>query len=77
MKYTNSSLESNGAAIVLLIIAFAISFGLAAIGCWLWGVIMVGIFGLPVLTYWQFFGLMWLLHILLPGGGVRSSGKKD
>lgn len=76
MKYHSSS-DGVGVAVIILIILFALSFGLAAIGCWLWGVIMVGIFGLPALTYWQFFGLMWLLHILFPGGGVKSSGKKD
>ena len=60
-----------GAAIVILIIALL----LALIGSWigvaLWSAIMVKVFGLPALTFWQFYGLMILLHILLPGRGVR------
>lgn len=43
------------------------------VACWLWGVIMVGIFALPALTGWQMFGLMILAGLILPSGGYRSS----
>lgn len=36
------------------------------IACWLWGVIMVGVFSLPALTGWQMFGLMVLANLVLP-----------
>ena len=38
----------------------------AAIGLWLWGMVMVEVFGLPNLTFWQMYGLMWLVRLLIP-----------
>lgn len=35
-----------------------------AVGLWLWNVIAVAVFGLPTLTFWQFYGLMWLCKFL-------------
>lgn len=46
------------------------------IGWWLWGVIAVAIFALPELTFLQFFGLMWLLSILIPHTSALTA-KKD
>lgn len=37
-----------------------------AIGLWLWGMVMVEVFGLPNLTFWQMYGLMWLIRLLIP-----------
>lgn len=45
------------------------------IGVALWGAIAVKVFGLPALTFWQFYGLMLLLHILLPSKGVKIKEK--
>ena len=41
------------------------------IACWLWGLIAVAIFGLPALSWWQMFGLIWLLRFIMPTGSVR------
>ena len=76
MRYNKSdTLES----VLVAIIALAIALVLALLGAWigvaLWGAIAVKIFGLPALTFWQFYGLMILLHILFPG--ARTSVKKD
>jgi len=60
-----------GAICVIIILALL---G-ALIGCWLWGVIAVGVFGLPALTFWQFYGLMILIHILFPSTTIRSNKK--
>lgn len=68
--------EQIGAAIVILIFALVFALLGAWIGVALWGAIMVKVFGLPALTFWQFYGLMILLHILLPGRGVRMK-KED
>ena len=38
----------------------------AAIGCWIWGMIMVGVFGLPNLSFWQMYCLMWLIRLMVP-----------
>ena len=36
---------------------------------WLWNWIAVGLFGAPVITFWQAFGIGWLCNLLF--GGVR------
>lgn len=60
-----------GALLLLAVCLFA--------GCWialwLWNIIAIPIFGAPVLSFWQMYGLMWLLRLLIPGRGV--SVKKD
>lgn len=63
--------EQVGAVIVMLLFALVLALLGAWIGVALWSAIMVKVFGLPALTFWQFYGLIVLLHILLPGRGVR------
>lgn len=58
--------------IATLVAIFLVLFGLNFIAVWLWGILAVGIFGLPALSYWQMFGLRVLLGIILPG--VKYSG---
>lgn len=53
-------------AFFIFLIALVLLLIVAAVGVWLWGLIAVNIFGLPALTYWQFYGLLILLRILLP-----------
>lgn len=65
-----------GGCLVVFIVIFLSLFIYAAIGCWLWGLIMVPVFGLPALGYWQMFGLMWLLRLLFGRSGSYSSSKK-
>lgn len=38
----------------------------AAIATWLWGLIIVPIFGAPVLGYWQMYGIIILIKLLSP-----------
>lgn len=63
--------EDLGVAIVILLCALVLALLGSWIGVALWSAIMVKVFGLPALTFWQFYGLIILLHILLPGRGVR------
>ena len=65
-----------GGCLVVFIVIFLSLFIYAAIGCWLWGLIMVPVFGLPALGYWQMFGLMWLLRMLFGRSSNYSSSKK-
>lgn len=65
-----------GGCLVVFIVVFLSLFIYAAIGCWLWGLIMVPVFGLPALGYWQMFGLMWLLRLLFGRSSGYSSSKK-
>lgn len=64
-----------GVALLILLIGLVLALVGAWIGVALWGAIAVKIFGLPELTFWQFYGLMILLHILLPGRGIQRKEK--
>lgn len=59
----------------LLIIVFIIALLFAEVwlACWLWGEIMVVIFGLPMLTKWQMFGLMVLANLILPTSHISRN----
>lgn len=67
-------LEEAITAVVLMAI-FIIVFGLvlAGIANWLWGLIIVPVFGAPVLTYWQMYGIMILIRLLVPTFSNSSS----
>ena len=60
------------AVILLIVICFAVPW----IELWLWGAVMIPVFGAPALTYWQMFGLN-LLCVLLFGRGsnINTSNK--
>lgn len=67
-----------GTAIAIILVAIGLAFFMNWIGWLLWGALAVGVFGLPVLTYWQFWGVTILLHILFPGGSIaRKSSSSD
>lgn len=61
----------------LAIIFFAVFICLipAILATWLWGLLVVPIFGLPTLTFWQMFGLMILVRIILPSPSSSNSSK--
>ena len=42
------------------------AFLLAYVGMLLWNEIVVSLFGFPVVTYWQMFGLMVLVRLFIP-----------
>ena len=62
--------------LIMLPIIILLSFLTAGIATWLWGLIVVPVFGLPALGYWQMFGLIWLLRLILPTN-ISSSSSKD
>ena len=59
-------------AILLFIILCLLG---AAIAMWLWNVIMVPVFGMPALGYWQTYGIMILAKLIFGGKSVSSSSK--
>ena len=68
---------------VIFGVAAAVALGLA-LGfpvMWLWNWLMPAIFGLPVITFWQAFGLLVLSHILFkshaPPGRHRDRGHHE
>lgn len=69
--------KNDGILILLLelIIVVLLLFLLVGVATWLWGIIMVGVFSLPALTYWQMWGLQFLIWILIPTGKNISKGE--
>lgn len=60
----------------ILVLAIALIFAEVWIAMLLWNVLAVGLFGLPVLTYWQIFGIKILLDIILPSSFNWNSKNK-
>src|SRR5215472_10389985 len=54
------------------LMAIAFIFLAAFVSMWLWNWLMPALFHLPLITYWQAFGLMVLSRLLL--GGFRGPG---
>ena len=74
----NDSIGCGGLILVTLaVLAFITVFSL--IGWWiewlLWGAIMVKIFSLPALTFWQMAGLDILFSMLIPHSTISSNSK--
>ena len=59
-------------AIILLVVAL---FFVPLLELWLWGMVMIPVFGAPALTYWQMFALNWLCGLLFGcrGGNINTS----
>jgi hypothetical protein len=57
-------LAIGGFAIIGLIIAAALALLFGLVLMWLWNWLMPEIFGLPVISFWQAWGLVVLSHIL-------------
>ena len=59
------------AVILLVVMCFLIPW----LELWLWGMVMIPVFGAPALTYWQMFALNWLCGLLFGcrGGNINTS----
>ena len=56
---------------VLVILLVAVVIGIVMLPfnfviMWLWNWLMPAIFNLPTLTFWQSYGLLWLIRLLTP-----------
>lgn len=60
--------------IVTIIALVALVFIKAALCMWLWNLIVVPLLGLAVISYWQMYGLVVLIQLILPSS--RSSRSK-
>lgn len=49
----------------------------SAILMWLWNIVVVALFELPVISYWQSCGLYMVSNILFKNGSVVRMGGKD
>ena len=71
-------MDSEGCLIVLLAVIFivAVLFLIPLLELWLWGIVMIPVFGAPALTYWQMFALNWLCGLLFGRGGHINTSKE-
>lgn len=69
-----SSLEIFGGCMLAILVLVICIFLYAAIGMWLWNIILVPLFGAPVIGYWQMYGLMILARLIF---GSRSSSSSN
>lgn len=60
----------------ILVLVIVLVFAEVWIAMLLWNALAVGLFGLPVLTYWQIFGIKILLNIMLPSSFNWNSKNK-
>ena len=60
----------------IILLAFALSCLQAALALWLWNAIVVVAFSAPALSFWQMFGLIWLIHIFFGVSYVSSAASK-
>lgn len=60
----------------ILVLVIVLVFAEVWIAMLLWNALAVGLFGLPVLTYWQIFGIKILLNIMLPSSFNWNSNNK-
>lgn len=67
--------ELLGWILLLVLLVGILLFAVPALELWLWGLVMVPVFGAPVMTFWQMFGLNLLIGLLF-GKTVRVEGKK-
>lgn len=62
--------------LIATLIAIAVVALLSVIVMWLWNWIAVGLFGLPVVGFWEAFGI-WLLSGILFKGHTRVKTKRE
>lgn len=79
-KYNDKDgcLAAVGMFLLMIILLAGLYLLEAWIGQWLWNDVvgMDALFGLPELSFWQTYGLIWLAHIIFPGN-TRWSSSKD
>ena len=79
-KYNDKDgcLAAAGMFLLMIILLAGLYLLEAWIGQWLWNDVvgMDTLFGLPELSFWQTYGLIWLAHIIFPSN-TRWSSSKD
>lgn len=68
-----SSLEIFGGCMLAILVLVICVFLYAAIGMWLWNIILVPLFGAPVIGYWQMYGIMILARLIFGSSSTSSS----
>ena len=71
-------MDNEGCLIALLavILLVVMLFFVPWLELWLWGMVMIPVFGTPALTYWQMFALNLLCGLLFRRGGNINTSKE-
>jgi hypothetical protein len=72
-KKKKSSLEIFGGCMLAIFVIILTVILYAVIGMWLWNLILVPLFGAPVIGYWQMYGIMILARMIFGRGSSSSS----
>ena len=68
-------MEVFGKIMTIILAVACLGFIGAGIALWLWNAIAIPVFGAPALGYWQMYGLILLLRLIVPTS--ISAGSKD
>ena len=68
-----SGLEIFGGCMLAILVLVVCIFLYAAIGMWLWNIILVPLFGAPIIGYWQMYGIMILARLIFGRSSTSSS----
>ena len=74
-KKKKSGLEIFGGCMLAIFVIILTVILYAAIGMWLWNLILVPMFAFPVIGYWQMYGIMILGKLIFGGYSTSSSSK--
>lgn len=74
-KKKKSGLEIFGGCMLAILAIVIAVFLYAAIGMWIWNITLVPLFGAPVISYWQMYGIMILARMIF--GRSSSSSSSD
>ena len=72
----NKNLELFTILLTFIIIGLAVCFMEAGILMWLWNIIIVYLFNIPMLTYWYSFGLIIISNIIFKTKSVTNHLKE-
>ena len=73
LEKKKSSLEIFGSCMLAILVFVICIFLYAAIGMWLWNIILVPLFGAPIIGYWQMYGIMILARLIFGRSSTSSS----
>lgn len=73
LEKKKSGLEIFGGCMLAILVLVICIFLYAAIGMWLWNIILVPLFGVPIIGYWQMYGIMILARLIFGRSSTSSS----
>ena len=73
LEKKKSGLEIFGGCMLAILVLVICIFLYAALGMWLWNIILVPLFGIPIIGYWQMYGIMILARLIFGRSSTSAS----